>query len=334
MRTLVVAPSWIGDAVMAQPLFARLRQQALILDAFAPAWVMPALSRMPEISDIIENPFAHGDLALGRRFRLSRDLSRRGYRRAYLLTNSFKSALIPFFSGIPERVGFTGECRFALVNIRHRLDKKALPLMVERFAQLAQEPGTPLIRPVAEPRLVSTPAQQADTRALLGIRESSASAVVLCPGAEYGPAKRWPPGHFAALARKLALAGHAVWLLGAAKDQALAEDIRRHVPGDCRNFCGQTRLDQAIDLLAQASLVICNDSGLMHVAAALAKPTLAIFGSSSPDFTPPLSGQAVVVRRQLPCSPCFKRVCPLGHNDCLESITPEDVFDLCRPHLS
>jgi heptosyltransferase-2 len=206
--------------------------------------------------------------------------------------------------------------------------------MVERFAQLAQEPGTPLIRPVAEPRLVSTPAQQADTRTALGVRENFAPVVALCPGAEYGPAKRWPPEHFAALARELTRSGHAVWLLGSAKDQALAEDIRRQTPGDCRNFCGQTRLDQAIDLIALANLVVCNDSGLMHVAAALAKPTLAIFGSSSPDFTPPLSEQAVIVRRQLPCSPCFQRVCPLGHADCLESITPEEILERCRLRLA
>ncbi|MDR3159392.1 MAG: lipopolysaccharide heptosyltransferase II [Zoogloeaceae bacterium] len=334
-RALIIAPSWIGDVVMAQPLFARLLQKTpeLHLDALAPAWVAPALSRMPEISSVIENPFPHGELALRARFRLARDLARRGYRRAYVLPNSFKSALIPFWAGIPERVGFTGECRFGILNRRHALDKAALPLMAERFAQLAEAPGDPLFRPVEPPRLASTPEQQESTLASLEIKRPEKLAV-FCPGAEYGPAKRWPSRHFAALARELTHVGCAVWLLGSAKDHALAEDIRRQTTGDCRNLCGKTRIDQAIDLIALATLVVCNDSGLMHVAAALSRPTLAIFGSSSPDFTPPLSGQAVIVRHALPCSPCFKRVCPLGHSDCLENVTPQEVLALCLPLLS
>jgi heptosyltransferase-2 len=333
-HALVIAPSWIGDAIMAQPLFARLLRKTpgLRLDALAPAWVAPALCRMPEISGIIENPCAHGELALRRRVRLSRDLARRGYRRAYVLPNSFKSALIPFFAAIPERVGFTGECRFGLINVRHRLDKSALPLMVERFAQLAEAPGTAPSRPIEPPRLVSTREQQESALAALALKRPE-RLVVFCPGAEYGPAKRWPARHFAALAREMTNAGCAVWLLGSAKDQALAEDIRRQTSGGCRNLCGKTRVDQAIDLIAAATLAVCNDSGLMHVAAALSRPTLAIFGSSSPDFTPPLSDQAIIVRHDLTCSPCFQRVCPLGHCDCLENITPKEVFEHCLPLL-
>ncbi|MDR2625153.1 MAG: lipopolysaccharide heptosyltransferase II [Zoogloeaceae bacterium] len=334
-RALVIAPSWIGDAIMAQPLFARLLQKtpALLLDALAPAWVAPVLSRMPEISRAIENPFPHGELALRGRFRLARDLARRGYRRAYVLPNSFKSALIPFWAGIPERIGFTGECRFGIINRRHALDEAALPRMVERFAQLAEAPGIAPPRPIAPPRLASTPEQQKSTLSALEIKGPE-KLVVFCPGAEYGPAKRWPPRHFAALARELTQAGCAVWLLGSEKDHALAEDIRAQTTSDCRNLCGKTRIDQAIDLIALATLVVCNDSGLMHVAAALSRPTLAIFGSSSPEFTPPLSDRAVIVRHDLPCSPCFQRVCPLGHSDCLENITPREVLARCLPLLS
>ncbi|MDR1350663.1 MAG: lipopolysaccharide heptosyltransferase II [Zoogloeaceae bacterium] len=333
-RALIVAPAWIGDAIMAEPLFARLQAQnpALVMDALAADWVAPVLARMPNIAHIIKTSFVHGRLHLGARLKLARALRQNAYARAYILPNSLKSAILPWFADIPQRVGFIGECRFGLVNIRHKLDKNALPRMVERFAQLAQEPGTPLIRPVAAPRLISTPVQQTDTLAQLGLKRPD-RLVMLCPGAEYGPAKRWPIRHFAALARELAAAGHAVWLLGSAKDHALAEDIRIQTSGDCRNLCGKTRIDQAIDLIALATLVVCNDSGLMHVAAALTRPTLAIFGSSSPDFTPPLSDQAIIVRHDLPCSPCFQRVCPLGHTDCLENIAPEEVLDLCRPHL-
>ena len=334
-RVLIVAPAWIGDAILAQPLFARLRARhpQWRLDALAPAWVAPVLARMPEITHIIANPFAHGELALRRRFALGRHLAASAYQRAYVLPNSLKSALIPFFAGIPERVGFTGESRFGLVNIRHRLDRVALPRMVERFAQLAEAPGAPLERPLPPPRLVSTPAQQAASLARLGL-ERPARLVVLCPGAEFGPAKRWPVGHFAALARVLIERGHTVWLLGSGKDAPVGEAIVAQTGGACRNLCGVTGLEEAIDLIALAALVVCNDSGLMHVAAALDRPTVALFGSSSPDFTPPLSEAATVLRLGLPCSPCFQRECPFGHTDCLVKLEPARVLDTCLSRLS
>ena len=331
-RALIIAPAWIGDAVMAQVLFKRLHTATpgLVLDALAPRWVAPVLKRMPEIAEVIDNPFAHGELALGARLRLARTLRARGYRRTYLLPNSLKSALVPWLAGIPERIGFVGEARYGLVNRRHVLDKTALPLMAERFAQLAEAPGAPLPRPLPLPRLTSTPEQQAATRAALGISQP-ARVAVFCPGAEYGPAKRWPARHFAALAEDLATRGYTLWLLGSPKDRATGEEIvNLAAPGmPIVNFCGTTTLDQAIDLIAQAEFVVCNDSGLMHVAAALERPLIAVYGSSSPGFTPPLSPLARIVSLELPCSPCFKRTCPLGHLDCLNGITPQRVLEAC-----
>ncbi|MDR1888249.1 MAG: lipopolysaccharide heptosyltransferase II [Zoogloeaceae bacterium] len=339
-RALVIAPSWIGDAIMAQPLFARLKAQnpQLRIDALAPAWVRPVLSRMAEISAVRPSPFAHGELNLMQRLRLARELKQSAYDRAYILPNSFKSALVPWLADIPRRIGFLGECRFGLINERHRLNKAALPLMVERFAQLAEPLGKLLTRPVAPPRLISSRGQQTAVLTALGLAQEGDSnamrPVVLCPGAEYGPAKRWPARHFTALAWELVRTGHPVWLLGSSKDHPIAESIRIQVPGDCRNLCGRTRIDQAIDLIAQASLVVCNDSGLMHVAAALDRPTIALFGSSSPDFTPPLSPKATVMRTNMPCSPCFKRVCPYGHTDCLEKLLPAQVLEMCQARLN
>lgn len=334
-RALIVAPSWIGDAILAQPLFARIkaRQPDLMLDALAPPWVAPILNRIPEISQVINNPFRHGELALKQRFALGRKLAQQGYQQVYLLPNSLKSALIPFFAGIPERIGFTGESRFGFLNRRHSLDKTALPLMVERFAQLAEPPGSPVVRPVPYPRIISTPQQQAATLAALNL-PSPNRPVVLCPGAEYGPAKRWPVSHFSALARVLVERGHTVWLLGSGKDKPVGDAIAAQAPGLCQNLCGITQLDQAVDLIAQASLVVSNDSGLMHVAAALDRPMIALFGSSSPEFTPPLSDQATVLRLNLSCSPCFKRECPLGHTDCLTKLEPAKVLDACLNRLN
>ncbi len=334
MKFLIVAPSWIGDTIMAQPLFARLQAKhpGLQLDALAPRWVAPVLRRMPEINEVLDNPFGHGQLDLGGRWRLGRQLAQSGYDAAYVLPNSLKSALLPAMAGIPRRVGFTGEGRYGLINCRHTLDKAALPLMVERFAQLAESPGSTLQRPVDHPVLRSTAADQEKTLAELGMTRPD-KLLAFCPGAEYGPAKRWPARHFAELARLLAADGYAIWLFGSAKDQAVAEEINDAAPGLTQNLCGTTRLDQAIDLLALANLVVCNDSGLMHVAAALGRPLVALYGSSSPGFTPPLSAQATILSRQLDCSPCFKRDCPLGHLDCLTQLTPDLVLDACRKRI-
>ncbi|MGA8881512.1 MAG: lipopolysaccharide heptosyltransferase II, partial [Azonexus sp.] len=226
MKALIVAPSWIGDTIMAQPLFARLhaRYPGLQLDALAPRWVAPVLQRMDEITEVVDSPFGHGQLSLKVRWRLARQLAARGYDTVYVLPNSLKSALLPFMAGIPHRVGFTGESRYGLINIRHDLDKAALPLMVERFAQLAEDSGAALPKPVSYPKIRSTAADQEKTLSELKL-ERPPRIAAFCPGAEFGPAKRWPAAHFAALATMLADAGYAIWLFGSPKDRAVAEDI-------------------------------------------------------------------------------------------------------------
>jgi heptosyltransferase-2 len=334
-KALIVAPSWIGDTIMAQPLFARLhaKHSGLQLDALAPRWVAPVLQRMDEISDVVDSPFGHGQLSLKARWRLARELAARHYDAVYVLPNSLKSALVPWMACIPQRVGFTGESRYGLINVRHTLDKQALPLMLERFTQLAEQPGVPLPKPIAYPRIQSTIADQAKTLEELGL-ERPARIVAFCPGAEYGPAKRWPAAHFATLARQLAEQGYTIWLFGSPKDHAVAEEISQLAPRLCRNLCGATSLTQAVDLLALAELVVCNDSGLMHVAAALDRPIVALYGSSSPGFTPPLSDKADILSLNLDCSPCFKRECPLGHLDCLNKLSAEQVFTACQKWIS
>ncbi len=328
MKALIVAPSWIGDTVMAQPLFVRLHERIpnLELNALAPRWVAPVLQRMPQIAGVVDSPFGHGQLSLKARWSLARELAAMKFDRVYVLPNSLKSALIPFMAGIPERIGFTGESRVGLINTRHTLDKAALPEMAERFAQLAEPVGAPLPRPIPLPQLVSTREQQAASFALLGLARPE-KLVIFCPGAEYGPAKRWPTRHFATLARELAARGYTVWSLGSPKDAPVGDEIAAQ--GPARNLCGKTSLHQAIDLIAAADFVVCNDSGLMHVAAALNRPLTALYGSSSPGFTPPLSPLAKVVSLKLDCSPCFKRECPLGHLDCLEKLDPERVLKEC-----
>jgi heptosyltransferase-2 len=326
-RILVVAPSWIGDTLLAQPLLRRLhdRLSRVNIDALAPPWCGPLLARMPEISEVIPAPFAHGELKLRARWKLGRELAQRKYDKAIVLPNSLKSALIPFFADIPLRAGYVGESRYGLLNLVHKLDRKKLPLMAERYAQLAEKPGAELQRPLPPVRLEVDPVNTARTTSRLAL-ERSRPVAVFCPGAEYGPAKRWPARHFVALARELGTRGYAVWLIGSGNDAELGAEIRAQSGDVCANLCGKTDLASAIDLISCAKLVVTNDSGLMHVAAALGKPLVALYGSSSPTHTPPLSDTARIVKIDIACSPCFKRECPLGHFKCMNDLLPAQVM--------
>lgn len=330
MRVLVVAPSWVGDAVLAHPLLVRLkeREPAATIDVLAPAWALAVFRRMPEVSKTIALPFGHGDVKLGERRRFAKSLE--PCDQAIVLPNSFKSALIPWNAGIPLRTGYRGEMRYGLLNDIRRLDKAALPLIVERFAALAQPAGEPLRKPLPEPRLRVDAAARDAAVAKFSL-DLSRPVAAFAPGAEYGPAKRWPARHFIALGRTLIERGEQVWLFGSGKDREITREIAAALPGSI-DIAGRTTLDEAIDLLSLASRVVTNDSGLMHVAAALDRPMAAIFGSSSPEFTPPLSSKARVITLRLSCSPCFERVCPLGHTNCLVRLEASRVLEtLDRP---
>jgi heptosyltransferase II len=314
---------------MMQPLLMRLkaRDPTTEIHVLAPAWSAPLLARMPEVAATLENPFPHGAFDWAERKALGRRLAKYDFHAAYVLPNSWKSALVPFFARIPRRIGYTGEARFGLLNERH--PKSKLPRLVDRYAALAGD----FDDPTPEPRLTSTPAQQQAARQALGLPEAS-TPVIFCPGAEYGPAKRWPTPHFAALAQKVGADGTAVWIVGSDKDAPIGAEIVSQSAGAALNLCGRTGLAQAIDLIASARAIVSNDSGLMHVAAALDRPLVALYGSSSPGYTPPLSARATILSLGLDCSPCFKRQCPLappGHLRCLEDLTPERVLAALPP---
>jgi heptosyltransferase-2 len=304
-RVLVVAPNWIGDALMAQPLLTRLKQAGATVDVLAPEWVAPVARRMPEVSEVIGAPLRHGPLQLGERWRLARELRRRSYDQAFVLPNTWKSALVPFFAGIPVRTGYVGEMRYGLLNSTQRKSGAPMP---QHYAALAGAVKGDLPRP----QLKVTGDEIAEARQRFGINGRYA---VLCPGAEYGPAKRWP--YFKELSERVGLP---VVVLGSAKDREAATGIRG------KDLTGKTTLDDAIRLIAGAEVVVSNDSGLMHVAAALGRPQVALFGSSSPEHTPPASDQARVLWLRIECSPCFARECPLGHFRCMRELTVERVL--------
>jgi len=326
-KILVIGPSWVGDCMLMQPMLMRLKERHIDcqIDVLAPAWTAGLLNALPEVNQAIVNPFPHGALNIRGRYELGLQLREAKYDKAIVLPNSWKSALVPFFAQIPSRTGFIGEARYGLLNDARKLDKTVLPLMVERFAQLAEAPLGEIPRPLANPKLIASQAQRDATLQKLNLSLKQPVAI-FCPGAEYGPAKRWPISYFAETAQRLHQQGFAVWLIGSNKDREVAENIVALGNPAARNLCGLTDLNDAIALLSLAQLVVSNDSGLMHLAAALDRPMLALFGSSSPQFTPPLSAQAEVVKLDIKCSPCFKRECPLGHFNCMNHLTPDLVW--------
>jgi len=324
-KILVIGPSWVGDMVMSQVLYIHLRQSrpGVTIDVLAPAWSGPILQRMPEVNRALAMPLGHGELGLVKRRQLGRELRAAHYDQAILLPNSLKSALIPFFAKIPRRTGWRGEMRYGLVNDLRRLDAAALPLMVQRFIALGLDSDAPLPPHLPEPRLVVDPAAAEQCRDSVGL-DPDLPILALCPGAEFGTAKRWPPGYYAEIARDYLQRGWQVVLYGSANDRDVCALIRcgsgEHI--HCHDLAGRTSLAQAVDLLSLSAAVISNDSGLMHIAAALQRPLLVIYGATSPAFTPPLSPVSALLISDIDCAPCFERECPLGHHRCMRDTLP------------
>ena len=324
-NSLVVAPQWIGDAVMTEPLLRRLRARGERLSVGALPSVAPVYRAMPQVDEVIEFPFQHGGLQFKARRSIAKQVAGR-FDTAYVLPNSLKSALLPFLASIPKRVGYLGEARVGLLTHRLKNPKDRPPMVAFYSALSGDKEGLEIDRP----RLRLAPEQIQKALAAFGLQPAGYYA--FAPGAEYGPAKRWPAIHFGELARSL---DAPAVLLGSGKEAALCAEIAGAAgPGRCVDLAGKTSLADAFALIAGARSVISNDSGLMHVAAALGVPQVAIFGSSSPRHTPPLSDSARVIwlkddpayQPPLDCSPCFQRECPLGHTRCLLDIAPARVL--------
>ena len=329
-KILILGPAWVGDMVLAQSLFKTLKinHPTCIIDVAAPAWTLPLLERMPEVSGKIALPFKHGELAFWQRINFGKSLKNAGYSQAIILTNSFKSALLPWAAGIPKRTSFLGEMRYGLVNDIRSLDKTKLKKTVERFVFLGLDYNQNLPETLPNPHLTSNKNNALEALKKLGFAEPNSKILGLCPGAEYGEAKRWPAEYYAEVANHVLKKGWKVWLFGSDKDAPVTKQINQLCQNKCLDLGGKTKLGEAIDLMALCDTVVSNDSGLMHVAAALNKKLITIFGSSDPYHTPPMSPNAVIEYLELPCSPCFKRECPLAgdaHLRCLNDIKPKQI---------
>ncbi len=332
LKILIVAPAWLGDMVMAHTLVRALkaRHPEAVFAVLAPKSTLAITELMPEFTMRFLLEEGHGEFSLKTRWRLAKEIRAHRFDVAYVLPNTLKSALIPFLAGIPKRVGWKGEGRYILLNdLRKKV--KTYPLMVERYVALAYSQGQ--FKPGAAfpcPRLVVSEALKEQTRAKW-FQDSplyeSDKILVLSPGAAFGPAKRWPATHFAAVATAKLNEGFQVWMIGAKPDLEHAEAIMALEPR-IRNFVGETTLLEMAALLSLGGQVLCNDSGPMHIAASLGKPLVAIFGSSSPGFTPPLGTKVCILEKNdLACRPCFQRTCRFGHYACLQDILPNQVLE-------
>lgn len=324
---LVIGPAWIGDMVLTHSLLQTIRHRLPhgSIDVVAPPWSACLLQRMPEVDGVVELDCGHGELGLAKRYALGRKLHQRHYDQAIVLPNSFKSGLVPYWAGIPRRTGYRSELRGTLFTDYRRFDKKTLPRLVDRFVALGVDADVPLPS-VPLPRLQVSRQQHDDALARLSLLRPQGPLLMLCPGAEYGPAKCWPADHYGVVARHYIDQGWTVWVMGSARDRSIADEINGLAGNRCTNLVGKTSLLEAVDLLSLADQVLSNDSGLMHVAAALGRPVVALFGSSDPGYTPPLGDKAHILSLNLACRPCFKRVCPLGHGRCLTELKPQQVI--------
>jgi heptosyltransferase-2 len=330
-KILIIGPSWIGDMVMAQSLFKALKENNpdVLIDVLALAWTKPLLERMPEVNKSITMPISHGTFGWKMRQKIGHELRNEHYDQVIVLPNSWKSALIPWFAKIPVRTGWRGEMRYGLLNDIRILDKSSLPMMVQRYVSLAH--------PALQSNNVSNypkPLMMANapSKKFQFSLKPEQKRLVLCPGAEFGQAKQWPATHYAELASTLIEHGWQTLVLGSEADKVIANEIIENLNDGLKpsafNLCGETALSDAIDLLDTADFVVSNDSGLMHIAAALQRPLVAIYGPTSPEFTPPLSDNAHIMQIKVDCGPCFQRECPQSHHRCMREISSQQIINL------
>ncbi len=317
---------------MAQSLFKTIKagSQETRITALAPGWSEPILKRMPEVHATIEMPVGHGRLQLGARRRLARSIRQYRFDQAIILPGSFKSALIPWFAGIPKRTGYLGEQRWGLLNDIRRLDTRTMPLNVQRYASLGVNREQTVSGMPPYPELQVNREQLNATRSRFGLTLDK-PALAFCPGAEFGSAKRWPAGHFAEVARDRIQAGWQVWIFGSKNDQPIARQINHLSADGCIDLTGRTRLEEVVDLISCTRTVVTNDSGLMHIAAATGRHVIALYGATSAGFTPPLTDRADLLNLNLECSPCFQRECPLRHHHCMTRLDPDRVLEKIGP---
>lgn len=323
---LVVSPSWVGDFVRNHTLVQVLadRHPGRPIDLLTNPVCQPLGELMPLVRRTWALDAGRGQVQLGQRWRLARQMRWQRYGTAVVVMGSLKAALVPFLAGIPERIGWLGEHRYGLINrICRRADPQRTTIDGYALLGLTADEAKPARWP--EPHL-HVPAPKIEAwKDRNGVDGQGQPIIALCPGAN-SEARMWPTEHYAQLARHCRAAGWTVWVLGAAREQAMADEIDRVAGGGCVSFTGTDLHDCAIQLAA-ADVVVANDSGLLHLGAALGKPCIALFGPTPPHHTGPLNSNVTYLEIEIECRHCWGTVCPLGHHRCLRDIAPERVFE-------
>tara|TARA_Y100000996_G_scaffold328235_1_gene264279 strand:- start:803 stop:1819 length:1017 start_codon:yes stop_codon:yes gene_type:complete len=332
-RFLIIAPSWIGDLLMSQSVFKFLKHKYhnCTIDVIARPYLSDLLKLMPEINNVHDLDIQHNELGITKRSKISMQLKKHNYSSAIILTNTFKSALVPWIMRIPERIGYKRELRSILLTKSFKLIKHK-DSMVNRYLKLVGTTFNNNLRPSL--RISSDQAEESKNKFLLNNMKKN---IFLCPEAEFGITKRWPKNNWIELAKRFKQNNYNVYFLG--KDITSARVFEPVVNNSSIiSLIGKTNLKEVTYLLSSANLVVANDSGLMHLAASLDVNLISIFGSSSPFYTPPLmkNNNGEVIYKQLDCSPCFKNSCPLNEDDnlkCLKSITVDEISKKAQPYL-
>ena len=328
-KLLIIGPSWVGDMVMAQSLFKTILNQSpnTSIDVIAPEWSLALTKRMPEVNKGIVSPIKHGELGIMKHFYLAEWIRPNKYDRAIIMTRSWKAALIPWFAGIPVRTGYRGEMRYFLINDMRTMDTKILDQTVKRFVALDSLSNQ---LPVIEPPSLTV---SSDNITIIIKRlnlNSNKPIMAIMPGAEYGPAKQWPSDYFAEVVQTYLSKDWNVCILGSQKDSQVALEIKALLHENYNSLydlTGKTTLLDAIDLLSLANIALTNDSGLMHVAAAVDTPLLALYGPTSPEFTPPLTKKAKVMRKTDGYIKDRQGLGRNGYHESLLKLTPQEVLN-------
>ena len=332
MNILIIGPSWVGDSVMAQSLYIQLKKEDpdCNIDVVSPPWTVSIMERMPQVSRNIVSPFLHGDIKLISRNRFGKSLKKFNYDRSIILTNSFKSALVPYFAKIPIRTGWLGEFRYGLLNDIRKLDPTKNHLMVEKFVSLSLQDNNYFLESLDFPLLTIDLVNQKNVLSKLSI-DSSLRSLAICPGAEFGPAKQWPPEYYAEVARAYIDRGWNILCLGSPNDQETGEQIESfqnlNKENKFYNLIGKTSLNDAIDILGLCDRVVTNDSGLMHIAAAVGTPLVALYGPSSPSYTPPLTDNKKILRKMEGYEKKREGDLERGYHQSLVAIKPTEVIN-------
>ena len=334
-KILIVGPSWLGDMIMAQSLFKAIHstRKNAIIDVLAPDWCKGILARMPEVNNSILMPINHGEFAFFERRRIGHQLKKYNYSEVILLPNSLKSSFIPFFAGIKQRTGWVGEFRYGLLNDVRKLDKTKLVRMVDRFVALAYPKNYQQALQIQNPLLQISQTNIEVLSTTHGFKLEK-PVLALCPGAAFGDAKCWPKEHYSEIAKYYLDLGYQVWLFGSKNEINVTQFVASSLEQSCVNFAGKTSLEDAVDLLSLAKVIVSNDSGLMHLGAAIGKPLVALYGPTPEAFAPPLTKNSRSLYHGIECRPCGAKKCPLSHHKCMVDISPRLVINAIKELLT